>query len=282
MLKINLTNKIKTTQQIKKHTSSIITTRVKDNSKKVVNSNFFQKIKKILGFRKKLTPKSFAPKVKSAKRPYYASRDSVAQSNNYVKHNFISSREKIIDGFKDGGRNCKFSQFGDAISSSREIIVVNKEYDEYLMNAINYAKKNTEGMNEKEKMNFLFKIVKEISGDPLRGDRRSTILAQNANGGEGLLGNFFKHEFATCRHKSLMYKILADEVGLNVRLIRGMAFDLQGFGGHAWNEVVLQDGKRMLVDIQNSHLINVATKRKINKEILAGYFFDNKQPVYKV
>jgi transglutaminase-like putative cysteine protease len=55
-----------------------------------------------------------------------------------------------------------------------------------------------------------------------------------------------------CRHRSLLFKILADEAGLKAALVRGnyAGGDDSGRGApHAWNEIVLDDGRRLLVDL---------------------------------
>src|SRR5438128_11467172 len=55
-----------------------------------------------------------------------------------------------------------------------------------------------------------------------------------------------------CRHRSLMYKILADAAGLKVALVRGNYAHSNGRqGGHAWNELHLDDGRVLIVDTMN-------------------------------
>jgi transglutaminase/protease-like cytokinesis protein 3 len=56
-----------------------------------------------------------------------------------------------------------------------------------------------------------------------------------------------------CRHRSLLFKILADEAGLKVALVRGN-YARKGPPGvaHAWNEVLLDNGSRLLVDVMHN------------------------------
>jgi hypothetical protein len=49
----------------------------------------------------------------------------------------------------------------------------------------------------------------------------------------------------------LLFKILGDEAGLDVALVRGN-YDRTGPDrGHAWNEVSLGDGRRVIVDVMH-------------------------------
>ena len=45
-----------------------------------------------------------------------------------------------------------------------------------------------------------------------------------------------------------LFKVLADEARLSVALARG---NLEGGGAHAWNELILDDGNRFIVDCMN-------------------------------
>ncbi len=57
---------------------------------------------------------------------------------------------------------------------------------------------------------------------------------------------------ASCRHRTLLYKLLADEAGLSVSMVRGRYRHSDGrLGSHAWNEQYLEDGTVLLVDIMS-------------------------------
>ncbi len=51
----------------------------------------------------------------------------------------------------------------------------------------------------------------------------------------------------------MLFKILADEAGLSAALVRGN-YASNGPPGspHVWNEVVLDDGRRVLVDVMHN------------------------------
>jgi len=61
-----------------------------------------------------------------------------------------------------------------------------------------------------------------------------------------LLGAWLNQSHAgVCRHRALLFKLLADEAGLKSALVRG---NLAPGGPHIWNELSLEDGRCVLVD----------------------------------
>ena len=67
-----------------------------------------------------------------------------------------------------------------------------------------------------------------------------------------LIGDWVEQAQAgVCRHRALLFKILADEAGLDVALVRGNYAGSQVPGGHGWNEVSLGDGRRVIVDVMH-------------------------------
>ena len=242
--------------------------------------SFWQSVRNFFGFRTKLNPKSFADGSHTPKVPFVASRQSVALSDSYLRTNYLSESDKIIDGFRDGGGGARFSEFGDCLLAKREVITIDRSADVYLRNAIKYVRENTAQMSENKKLKFIYNLVRDISGNVEKALERSQFLGSSAAGRELLLGKIFEHGAAACRHKALMFKILADEAGIKTRVIRGNAIDLSGFGRHAWNEVKLKNGTKLLVDIQNSAIVNLGAKNASKNPKLAGYYSENNIPLY--
>ena len=58
-----------------------------------------------------------------------------------------------------------------------------------------------------------------------------------------------------CRHRALLFKLLADEAGLDVALVRGNYGDASRVGGHAWNELYLPDGRRFIIDTMQRRIV---------------------------
>jgi len=163
----------------------------------------------------------------------------------------------VLDGYKDGGRSSRVDDEGRVIGSSREVIVVDRVEDSELKEMIEAAKQiNQRHGNGMRAIFELSKLVYEEMHDAhaIRESKRK--LAQSP-GEERLLGNItIKQGLAgTCRHRSLLFQVLAAEIGINTSLVRGdMAFDEDDIpGGHAWNEVQLLNNQ-YLIDINNPPL----------------------------
>jgi hypothetical protein len=68
-----------------------------------------------------------------------------------------------------------------------------------------------------------------------------------------LLGDVLDQcQSGVCRHRALLFKILADDAGLKTALVRGnFAKSATNTFAHAWNEVTLDNGRRVLVDVMH-------------------------------
>ena len=206
--------------------------------------SFNDRFRMFFGFKPKLNAKSFASGRETYRGPYTASSKSVRQSNEYLENNIVDFNTKIVNGFRDAGRYGKFTKFGDIITTEREVITIDRQYDDYLNNIINYVRKNTNNLTEKEKVKSIYNLILDISEDVYKSTKKSAKLAELAMGREVMLGKIFEHNAVCCRHKGLMFKILCDEAGLEASIVRGNMIDMYGFGGHVWNEVKLSNGKK--------------------------------------
>ncbi|MBD5402427.1 hypothetical protein HDR58_06460 [bacterium] len=241
-------------------------------------TSLWQRLRNFFGFRTKLNPKSFANGSHTLQKPFICSKLAAELSEEYLRTNYLSENQKIIDGFRDAGGGASFDNFGKVLYAKREVITIDKELDVYLQNAINYVKQNTVQMSEKKKLKFIYNLMLDISGDAQKAVERSELLGNRAAGEERLLGKIFEHGAAVCRHKALMFKILADEVGIKTRILRGNMMDFGGVGRHVWNEVKLKDGRKILIDIQNCKIIEVKNSSKNAK--LVSYLTENNVPIY--
>ncbi len=236
------------------------------------------RIKVFFGLHPKLNAKSFATGKETYRGPYVASAKSVHQTNDYIDKNTIGFDAKIVNGFRDAGRNAKFTKFGDIITSEREIITIDRQYDDYLNNVINYVRKNTKGLSEKKKVKCIYNLILDISEDSYISTKKSGKLAELAKGRDVMLGKIFEYNAVCCRHKALMFKILCDEIGINASIVRGNMIDMYGFGGHAWNEVKLSNGKKILIDTQNRKIIDISMS---NPQAASYFNVDNNALYYR-
>lgn len=164
----------------------------------------------------------------------------------YSKRNYIGPGVVVPDGFVDG--DCAMQIHSpDEIVSSEEVMVVDRKRDALLARHIAFARSDVlKKLPAEERARRLAAHVAASMTPPggnvlEKVDRMATRFA----GREVLLGELPGQAggAGVCRHRALLFKILADEAGLRVALVRGR---LVGRGGHAWNELHLDDGMRIV------------------------------------
>ena len=172
---------------------------------------------------------------------------AIAQIKNFNKTNIVSKDEKILDGFMDGGVSSSIDENGN-ITSGREIIVVDRRQDKKLQEIINQVKSETKDYTDSEKINYIFyNIVNNTWSKDCAKDESET--PENT---KMLLGDILSEYKPVCRHRALLFKILADEVGVKTDLVRG-CFSYQDIEGkHAWNVAYPQNSSRLIYDSSNN------------------------------
>ncbi len=159
----------------------------------------------------------------------------------------------IPDGYRDGGTYMKVKEDG-TIVSTREVIAIERERDGKLREHLAFAK-GTKDLPPVERAQKIARYVDELTTPP--GGRAlaeaATGKLQEVRNREILLGEIPGYCGAgVCRHRSLLFKILGDEAGLEVGLRRGQALDRgRIIGRHAWNELTLPDGSLRIVDVMS-------------------------------
>ena len=173
----------------------------------------------------------------------------------YHRQHYVTPKLKIVDGYIDGGRGMQLNDQGQA-RSRRELLIVDRSRDESLRKHLEFAR--SDEVKSLEPVKRAFRLAKYIDQSmTLEKDNRYTMAAvvlltkEYANEGV-LIGDVTRICGAgVCRHRALLFKILADEAGLDVALVRGNFGDAQRREGHAWNELHLKDGRRFLVDVMH-------------------------------
>ena len=207
--------------------------------------------------------------------------NTIAQSNKFNVEHKIDCDEYIVDGYKDGGRKAYFDENGH-ITSSREIIVVDRAKDIALQNMIKEVKAKTSGMSPKRKAAFLQEYVYKKCGKQNVPDGNRKVWSQKNKNKEILLGDIVNENppVAVCRHRSLLSKILGDEVGLHIELQRGNFADGYVSGGHAWNVVKFEDGTSAIYDAMHNKTSNITKGHvenyaKFYSDVNNGKLYDN-------
>lgn len=221
--------------------------------------------------RKKLNHKSFVTDSYAPKTVFSKSEKAIKISNKYAKTDCLMEYDKVIDGFRDGGSRAVFDKSGNCISENSKVVIVDRGADVYLSSVINYVKEKTLQMSENKKMKFLYNFISDISGNTPKKSVYPLEIAHSTAEKDQLIGKIFENECALCDHKAIMYKILADETGLQTRLIRGKWVGTDGLSKHVWNEVKLKDNKNYLVDMQNSQIVNLSSSKAHKNPKLIPY-----------
>jgi hypothetical protein len=166
--------------------------------------------------------------------------------------NYIDVATHLPDGYVDGGRHMKLDA-DDHATSGREILVVDRPHDPELARHLAYAR-SLSGLPPVERAHKLCLYVDEIftpGGGRKLLEPTMTELEQEYKNKSLRIGDVPDQFHAgVCRHRSLLFKLLADEAGLKTALVRGNYVHLHGgtVVPHAWNELQLDDGRRYLVD----------------------------------
>lgn len=148
--------------------------------------------------------------------------------------------EILIDGFLDGGRGMEFNQNGQVISAGfREALIFKSpENDPVLKIALETAQTKMAAMGSvEEKIQYLHDYVASLL--PQNNiDENRRILQQIAGSGSIersmiSLGELIEAKTGVCRHRSLLFKALADEANIPASIVRGiMPMKLAGAAIH--------------------------------------------------
>lgn len=194
----------------------------------------------------------------------------------------------IEDGFRYFGMSQKFEidqdgrlHFRDpheeGVLNSGESILVDRQRDPALQEAITdfnsrleeKASEKGAPLEETEKAQELALYLRTIFHAP--NDRTIINPAGNEIGANGndlptnrdvLLGEFItggegvREGSGACRHKALMAQVLGESCGLEMTMVVG-----NYKGGHVWSEIGLQNGNRLLLDVNNRYpVMNAETQ----------------------
>ncbi len=173
----------------------------------------------------------------------------------FHRQHYIGPGVRIPDGYVDGGRAMTLDVEGRYVSH-REILVVDRTNDVELARHLAFARSpELQALPPLERALRLAVYIDQETTPP-GGQRWVTKTAEELEREFGnkavLIGEWVDQGHAgVCRHRSLLFKILADEAGLKTALVRGN-YDHRD-GAHAWNEIVAGDGRRLLVDVMMKH-----------------------------
>jgi hypothetical protein len=183
------------------------------------------------------------------------------QSSFYQENSEIEPRTKIAYGFRDAGRGTVMGYDGEPLGkASREIICFDGPEDDpvlhRLMSHAWAADQAAAGILERVKI--LAEVViraMEENDDRRNWSRIWNICEGDPAGRKVRLGDLISHDTGVCRHRSLLFKVLADHIGMPAGLIRGFFTMGQFRQGHAWNEVIDERGVMHIVDTMMARMV---------------------------
>lgn len=163
---------------------------------------------------------------------------------------------EIPDGFTDGGRGMHIHGDG-RLTSSRELVQVDRGRDEYLRQYIEHATgKEILALKPMERAVRIGQYVNDLMskcGGRMKADDEWDRLVGQYRGQGVMLGEITDvYGAGVCRHRTPLFKLLANAAGLKVAMVRGNYRHSDGrIGGHAWNELYLDDGSVYVVDVMS-------------------------------
>jgi hypothetical protein len=172
----------------------------------------------------------------------------------YTKH-YIGPEMTVPDGYVDGGRRMVIGKDAVVISG-REILVIDRTKDPVLRRQLAYAKdpellKLPTADRAKKLAQYVDKTLSPGGNRSAAMEAVERFTEEYANR-PVLFGEMEEAcQSGVCRHRALLFKMLCDDAGLKSALVRGNYVNGRTGGGHAWNELILDDGKRVIVDVMN-------------------------------
>jgi len=175
----------------------------------------------------------------------------------FNQRHYVGPGLSIPDGYFDGGRRMAFDDGGHA-SSGREILVVDRSCDAELAADLEFARSaELKALAPLDRVQRLAARIDRETTPP--GGRRwvertTAQLEGELSNQQVLIGDWLDQcQAGVCRHRGLLFKLLGDEAGLRVALVRGnyLRDRPPGFP-HVWNEVTLDGGRRVLVDVMHN------------------------------
>ncbi len=177
-------------------------------------------------------------------------KKAVQDSNDYARSHEIST--PIKDGWQNAGQRQTFDEMGNFSRKDRPAVVVDRQNDPVLRNVIADAKKQFAHLPAKERAAALTDYVNKLMSPEGMSGRSLDAWYDNfsnQHAGKRLyLGEFIKQGKGVCSQQATLLKVLGDELGLEVKLVRGAGDSSQlNTINHVWTEIKIPGQKDPLV-----------------------------------
>lgn len=197
--------------------------------------------------------------IKYAERKTGLFRDPIKQSEVFFEKGEI--RANPLDGFIMQGflsENKFFSlsfnidrKTGTVLMKDRlaEIVRIDREKDKVLKEMCDWARELKERNLPIEERAFL---VAQKTYNRMGGGESEAIKEYVKKLEESKEDKFIgKIEKGNCRHRALLAQVLGNEAGIDICSRAGYLNSLSNCGAHAWNEIIDENGKTLIMDIMN-------------------------------
>lgn len=201
------------------------------------------------------------------------SKAAIAQSRTYNSAHRIGEDEPLVAGFRDPGRSVRIGEDGGLVDPpGREIIVVSPiSEDPTIARVLEEARVLVAGCtSDIDRVELLADYVARTlkENNPAKNEELLSAICRSGNlaGSEVSVGELIDAGTGVCRHRSILFKLIADYIGVRAALVRGIYVprgadhredSTNELGGHAWNEVVLDNGLRIVVDVMHNAILDL-------------------------
>ncbi len=213
---------------------------------------------------------------KEIKMPAFTDESYKITRQYYDKHRIDT---RIPDGYRDPGRQFTYKRSGELEGIykepfARETIVVDRRQDTVYRQTVQRLKEimdQNPDLTTGEKIRTLYTFVEELFKLP-----KSAAMVEEFKMRPMLIGDIIASGAGVCRHMALCAKLLGDEIGLNISLVRGRILDSNRYASsHIWNEITTKNGK-YIFDTAQRKLIKLDS----GDEFIKRYFTQNRLPMY--
>lgn len=210
------------------------------------------------------------------KRVREAAETGDFQAVRYHRENFMAEDKKLAYGFYDAGSNAKFSLIGNFQSNNREVITLEApdmdptlEQTRKLFRSID----NPNASIEERTRKLTEFVANTFTGRDQRDVwiRMKELVDGDPTGLKIKLGEFIEMKSGVCRHRTMLMKFLADDVGLPMAMLRGKIDYNNSLGRHAWNHVTTEDGRVLIADASFNRVVGMQSRDAESYYTLEGH-----------
>lgn len=209
-------------------------------------------------------------------------QDPLELSKKLIQNQYIGFEDKLLDGFKLYDMNAKINKKGLIAyplfaAPANEVIIVDQSKDPVLKETINLFQEKLCEKNLTDPeiiIHFTIDFVEDTFSQ--YAETKSAIACKTrefSSNKDGILfGELIKSGAGICRHKALLYKVLADTVlvdhNIKAALLTGLHQGMGHLSGHIYNLSLSNDKTLYLTDVEAGENLDITTLENLPHEDL--------------